>query len=348
MWNYGSVCANGLLLLSLLSISGYHTAEIPWELNDGHPSTTDAAESGSFFERSSDSELKPWSYMYGQMVGVGANGPQYAIGPSEWHTAYEACGGQRQSPIHIEPAHFQANTGSPALKPLTFVDYDDAALNDTWTFLNNGHSVQITASFITIPQLQGGDLPGKYIFKQAHLHWGSHDLVGSEHVINGRRYPVEIHLVHQKKTLPDATAANFSDGLAVVGVLGELSAETHPLFDSIIHALELITSPSTTASVPLPGFTLSDLVPRNHSYVRYLGSLTTPPCSEAVIWSVLPNTLPISQNQLNALRRLWSKTKRSAKNNANAAVVLEDNFRPLQPLHGRTPQYFYDATEAQI
>jgi carbonic anhydrase len=33
--------------------------------------------------------------------------------------------------------------------------------------------------------------------KQFHFHWGENDFVGSEHLINSKRYPLEIHMVHQ-------------------------------------------------------------------------------------------------------------------------------------------------------
>lgn len=38
----------------------------------------------------------------------------------------------------------------------------------------------------------GGGLPGPYLVKQFHFHWGSQDSRGSEHDINGRFFPMEV------------------------------------------------------------------------------------------------------------------------------------------------------------
>ena len=54
--------------------------------------------------------------------------------------------------------------------------------------------------------LQGG-LNGSYEFAQAHLHWGSKDNAGSEHTIDGKHYPMEMHLVFWNKQFPNATEA---------------------------------------------------------------------------------------------------------------------------------------------
>lgn len=44
---------------------------------------------------------------------------------------------------------------------------------------------------------------------------------------------------------------------------------------------------------------LSSLMPHNiDRFYTYKGSLTTPPCSEAVTWIVFPNTIPISLAQV--------------------------------------------------
>ena len=65
--------------------------------------------------------------------------PVAVVGPSSWHLEYPACGGLRQSPIHIDASHLSSPVAN-SLKPLRLVDYDDAAINDEWTLLNNGHS----------------------------------------------------------------------------------------------------------------------------------------------------------------------------------------------------------------
>ena len=62
-----------------------------------------------------------------------------------------------------------------------------------------------------------------------------------------------------------------------------------------------------------------NLLPDNRTYYTYSGSLTTPPCSEIVTWIVMDKPIFASQAQLDAFDN-----------------VLHDNFRPVQPINGRT------------
>ena len=63
----------------------------------------------------------------------------------------------------------------------------------------------------------------------------------------------------------------------------------------------------------------SELIPREKSYFRYSGSLTTLPCSEGVIWIVMKSTMTASVSQIKAYNKR----------------VGNDNNRPQQPLNGR-------------
>merc|ERR1712126_423086 len=80
-------------------------------------------------------------------------------------------------------------------------------------------------------------------------------------------------------------------------------------------------------------FPLNDLMPNNlDNYWRYLGSLTTPPCSEAVVWTVFQDTLNISQAQADYLmNNLYHGYEEDHHND-----FIQGNFRPVQPLNGRT------------
>ncbi|KAF4528484.1 hypothetical protein B566_EDAN013031, partial [Ephemera danica] len=70
------------------------------------------------------------------------------------------------------------------------------------------------------PELSGGPLQGGYTFLQMHFHWGADNTRGSEHTIDGKSFPLELHVVHYKTEYGTPTnALTKPDGLAVVGYL---------------------------------------------------------------------------------------------------------------------------------
>jgi carbonic anhydrase len=60
------------------------------------------------------------------------------------------------------------------------------------------------------------------------------------------------------------------------------------------------------------------LLPKNHAYYTFAGSLTTPPCSEGVTWFVLVSPMQVSEAQVARFGKIYSA-----------------NARPVQPLNGR-------------
>ena len=65
----------------------------------------------------------------------------------------------------------------------------------------------------------GAGLPNSYNVEQLHFHWGNNSNEGSEHEIDGKSYPLEMHLVHYNskyKSVSEAVEDNKRDGLAVV------------------------------------------------------------------------------------------------------------------------------------
>ena len=60
----------------------------------------------------------------------------------------------------------------------------------------------------------------RFQFLQSHWHWGSSDAQGSEHKVEGKSFPMELHLVHwNKKYSSVEEAVNKEDGLAVIAFL---------------------------------------------------------------------------------------------------------------------------------
>ncbi len=194
----------------------------------------------------------------------------------------------------LDPAFEQCKTGqmqSPvdvrrgarASNDLRF-DYGSTPL----TGLENHHTLQVDYSAGSYIQSGGRT----YELLQLHFH------SPSEHTLRGRHADMELHLVHRHK-----------DGqLAVVGVMMRRGA-FNPVIETIWSALKGDRQQLIDAS---------GLLPRNKGYYSYQGSLTTPPCSEDVLWHVMARPIYLSKDQIEAFRQLHPM-----------------NARPVQPLNQR-------------
>ncbi|GFV47636.1 carbonic anhydrase 2 [Trichonephila clavipes] len=147
-------------------------------------------------------------------------------GPKHWPEMFKKCGGSRQSPIDIQNSEVDLNDELDAFE---FDNYDDP-LEDA-TIENNGHTVQISPGPKDAPRIiDEGGMDDKYQFLQLHFHWGSDSKKGSEHLIDGQRFPLEMHFVHMNTNYKTKEKASTKeDGLAVLAVLfkivNELEAE---------------------------------------------------------------------------------------------------------------------------
>ena len=209
-------------------------------------------------------------------------------GPQHWgdlSAEYATCGtGHMQSPIDLADAEA---TGSVKLA----TDYKAVPL----VVLNNGHTVQFNTE-------GGGTLTEAgiaYDLLQVHFH------APSEHVVKGKHAPLEAHFVHRSK---DGT-------LSVIGVF-IVEGKANPALATLIRYLPTKVTPATAVE----GVTIdpNDLLPASMAMYRYMGSLTTPPCSEGVNWHVLSTSITASKGQIEAL-----------------SAVLHMNARPVQPLNER-------------
>ncbi len=208
-------------------------------------------------------------------------------GPDNWGRLskdYHMCRqGAEQSPIDIGgTAGFDGATVTP-------IDFD-YHLNPV-EILNNGHTIQVNyapGSGITVR--------GKrFELLQFHFH------TPSEHAVGGQRAPMEAHLVHKS-----------ADGeLAVVGVMMQEGAENMALSEFwglMPHkAGETKRGKSTLINA-------RDLLPHDAGFYRYMGSLTTPPCSEGVNWYVMAEPVSVSAAQLQQFE-----------------TMIGANARPVQP-----------------
>ena len=163
------------------------------------------------------------------------------------------CSGNRQSPVNI----IDINTiEDKDLESIIDLHYSpETILNKV---RNNGHSFQFDFD-------KGDSIAyNKINFNLVQIHF--HE--PSEHTINGVRYPIEIHLVHQSKE-------KYYTVLSVFGIEGEKS-KTMEEMESFLPLKKGEEKEIEKA------FDLSRLFPENKSYYSYGGSLTTPPCTETV------------------------------------------------------------------
>jgi len=213
-----------------------------------------------------------------------------ATDPSKWSTLepdFATCSkGHAQSPIDIrhEAVH------DAKLPPLKF-DYQAVPLK----IIDNGHSIQIDyapGSFLTV-----GDR--RFQLVQFHFHHPS------EERIDGKGFEMVAHLVHK-----DAAGK-----LAVVAVLLDPGA-ANPLVQTLwTHIPKHKEHEDTLASIRINA---ADLLPADHSYYSFAGSLTTPPCTEGVSWFVLRHAGSVSTQQVKAFAQHYPM-----------------NARPVQPVEGR-------------
>ncbi|KAL3890637.1 hypothetical protein ACJMK2_002918 [Sinanodonta woodiana] len=256
-------------------------------------------------------------------------------GPSSWHNDFPLCAGYRQSPISIRTK--EAVMNNDWLSPIKIRGYISPEKLQMY-LINNGHTVQINLQGAPI-YITGGGLKNVYIAQQIHFHWGKTNARGSEHNIDGRYFPMEMHIVsYNTKYNNFVNALDKEGGLAVLAFMFEIG-EHNSNFDRIIN---LIPDPGGKYSfhlkiifecetVQMDTFDLRELLPETlDGYCHYSGSLTTPPCYESVKWFIFYETIEISRRQLNAFRQS------ALPDDANEPIKLfKEHFRPPQPLNGR-------------
>ncbi|WP_115573781.1 carbonic anhydrase [Xanthomonas campestris] len=217
----------------------------------------------------------------------GYTGPEGAEHWAELAKENALCGnGQQNSPIDLKDA-IDATLGKLQL------DYGAVPL----VVRNTGHSIQLDLHAGGTMRVGGK----QYDALQLHFHHPS------EHLLNGRRFPMEAHIVHQG---PDGA-------LGVLAIFFE-TGKANPAFQRVIDAMP--SDKNQTRQVADALVRASDFLPpaNQRSFYRYEGSLTTPPCSETVDWVVLSQPVQVSREQINAFER-----------------VYPFNARPLQPLDRR-------------
>lgn len=209
-------------------------------------------------------------------------------GPAKWAEVdphFATCKlGKLQSPIDIRGAKA---TDLPAIR----FDYQPSPLK----VIDNGHTIQVNYAPGSSIDVGGA----RYELVQFHFH------KPSEEKIDGKSHAMVAHLVHK----------NADGQLAVVAVLLD-RGRANPTIDTIWRHLPKEKERETAVDASVDAATL---LPRNRGYYTFEGSLTTPPCSEAVRWFVLKTPVKIADSEIAAFGRRYPM-----------------NARPTQPRNGRT------------
>jgi len=192
--------------------------------------------------------------------------------------------GKSQSPINVK---------NPVASTTLDIDFDYKP--SPLVVVNNGHTIQVNYEQGSSVNINGEN----YSLLQFHFH------TPSEHTINSKASALELHLVHR----------NDAGKLAVVGVL-LTEGNANPVIEEVWQNIPE-TGKTNTVSDRL--INAINLLPRSKAYYSYVGSLTTPPCSEGVKWNLLVEPMTVSEEQI-----------------ATFAKIYQVDARPIQPTNGRS------------
>jgi carbonic anhydrase len=214
-------------------------------------------------------------------------------GPANWskmNVEWAKCvAGKRQSPIDIRDGI------KVDLEQIGF-DYHPSSFSE----IDNGHTVDVSVgggNFITV----GNET---YELQGFHFHRPS------EERINGKGTEMVMHLVHK----------GVDGRLAVVAVLLE-RGKPNPLIQTVWNNLPLEKQTAVSPSIVIDPVSA---LPEKREYFTYMGSLTTPPCTENVLWLVMKQKMTASPEQMALFSRLYPLNARPVQQ-AFGRVIKESN-----------------------
>ncbi|OVA17967.1 Alpha carbonic anhydrase [Macleaya cordata] len=220
-------------------------------------------------------------------------------GPENWgdlHEEWAACkNGTLQSPIDLLHERVEVVPELGKIKK----SYKPANA----TIKNRGHDITLHWGIGSAGSIQINGT--EYALDQCHWH------SPSEHTINGKRFALELHMIHRNLEL---------NKTAVIGVLFNIGG--HDSFLSELKKDIWNIADTDGAEVNIGVVDPRHIKIGGRKYYRYLGSLTTPPCTEGVIWTINKRLRTVSKEQVMLLRRAVHDDS-------------ENNARPVQPLNDR-------------
>ena len=199
-------------------------------------------------------------------------------GPTTWADDFPTCGGAQQSPVDVKEV-----TAGNSRAELVF-DYDRSV---DVTVFNNTHTVEaeVEEGAGSIQVMVDGETT-TYELQQFHFH------TPSEHELSGYDKEAEMHLVHQAEDGSQAVVSVLFDQGSRQSALNRIWRDLPDVGDD--------------RRIEVPRVRLENLIPRRADAYHYVGSLTTPPCTENVDWFVLDTVDTMSGSQLRDLRDIFS------------------------------------------
>jgi carbonic anhydrase len=207
-------------------------------------------------------------------------------GPSHWAGVCNT--GHMQTPIDITTSD---QVPIPPLPPLEF-GYQPADLD----MVNDCNKYEIKVRFPENQWLKVARKP----YRLSELAFRE----PGENAVHGKRPPMAIQLVHLS---PESTLLVIE----VPVVVGKENPVIKTLWDHV---------PERGKERVVEGLTINamDLLPADHGFYRFPGSLTTPICNEGVQWYLMKNPIEMSEAQIAEYKKYYHNTA-----------------RPLQPLNNR-------------
>jgi len=225
-----------------------------------------------------------------------------------WNAQYPICGdGISQSPIDVPTSGIAEGTDN-FLHKISWKPVSQLRVGNT------GHNVQVNNGLLGYTELIGQNgFPDYYQVAQFHLH------MPSEHMIGGKQFAAELHIVHKKQNSVGDLADDY---LLVTGIMFDFGRQESPLLHQLFLGNEtMIFHEGQHATLRQPLDLARAVGPViNGPFYRYDGGLTTPPCSEVVKWFVFETPLSMTIEQWLSFKKLYPNPS---------------NNRPIQPLNGR-------------
>ncbi|NVJ98717.1 MAG: carbonic anhydrase family protein [Alphaproteobacteria bacterium] len=207
-----------------------------------------------------------------------------STGPSSWSSVSPTCSGRMQSPIVIEGTEAVImHRLDPQYRVNPIATHNDGRM--VGQSYESGSILRVGAKI--------------YMLQEFHFH------TPAEHQVLDRTYPMSIQFTHRSLT----------GELAVVSVLvreGKANVAAAELLPN------LPVEPGQTMNLPNVLINARDFMPADHSYYRYMGSLSHPPCTEGVNWYVMKTPIEFSAEQIAAIKG-----------------ITGENARPTQPRNNR-------------